>query len=179
MKYADTEYTFRAGQRSHHTRRSECILVLHELIDNDSHFLGCVKSITQSKLNTIIIVRLTASNSLYFLKIKRSFVATTSFRSLIGLLGRPSLSRSSISASQARTMASVEGLADRLQPCHALEETLSTSQGIPVAEKRPKLHGRAFYESIGAPKMILAPMVDQSEYVRLLFSVRCALHYTY
>lgn len=30
---------------------------------------------------------------------------------------------------------------------------------------RPKLHGRAFYESIGSPKYILAPMVDQSEFV--------------
>lgn len=28
-----------------------------------------------------------------------------------------------------------------------------------------KLHGRAFYESIGSPKFILAPMVDQSEFV--------------
>ena len=27
--------------------------------------------------------------------------------------------------------------------------------------------GRAFYEKIGSPKMILAPMVDQSEFVRL------------
>ncbi|TVY55790.1 tRNA-dihydrouridine(16/17) synthase [NAD(P)(+)] [Lachnellula cervina] len=27
-----------------------------------------------------------------------------------------------------------------------------------------KLHGRAFYESIGSPKFILAPMVDQSEF---------------
>lgn len=27
------------------------------------------------------------------------------------------------------------------------------------------LHGRAFYESIGSPKFVLAPMVDQSEYV--------------
>ena len=30
---------------------------------------------------------------------------------------------------------------------------------------RRKLTGRAFYESIGSPKMILAPMVDQSEFV--------------
>lgn len=30
---------------------------------------------------------------------------------------------------------------------------------------RAKLHGRHFYESIGAPRLILAPMVDQSEFV--------------
>ncbi|KAF2857882.1 FMN-linked oxidoreductase [Piedraia hortae CBS 480.64] len=30
---------------------------------------------------------------------------------------------------------------------------------------KQKLHGRAFYESIGSPKHILAPMVDQSEFV--------------
>jgi hypothetical protein len=28
-----------------------------------------------------------------------------------------------------------------------------------------KLHGRAFYESIGSPTVVLAPMVDQSEFV--------------
>ncbi|KAK5664043.1 hypothetical protein OQA88_257 [Cercophora sp. LCS_1] len=33
----------------------------------------------------------------------------------------------------------------------------------PVTGKKAKLHGRAFYESIGSPKYILAPMVDQSE----------------
>jgi hypothetical protein len=31
---------------------------------------------------------------------------------------------------------------------------------------RIKLTGRAFYESIGSPKMIVAPMVDRSEFVR-------------
>lgn len=33
------------------------------------------------------------------------------------------------------------------------------------SKRTDKLHGRQFYESIGSPKMILAPMVDQSEYV--------------
>ena len=32
-------------------------------------------------------------------------------------------------------------------------------------QKVAKLHGRAFYESIGSPKAIVAPMVDQSEFV--------------
>lgn len=46
-----------------------------------------------------------------------------------------------------------------------------------VAEQKPladmavkasitkKLHGRAFYESLGSPRFVLAPMVDQSEFV--------------
>lgn len=35
----------------------------------------------------------------------------------------------------------------------------------PAPESKPtKLHGRAFYESIGSPKYIIAPMVDQSEF---------------
>ncbi|KFY20273.1 hypothetical protein V491_03855, partial [Pseudogymnoascus sp. VKM F-3775] len=32
------------------------------------------------------------------------------------------------------------------------------------APKSTKLHGRAFYESLGSPKFVLAPMVDQSEF---------------
>jgi hypothetical protein len=36
-----------------------------------------------------------------------------------------------------------------------------------VTHSATKLHGRAFYESIGCPKFILAPMVDQSEFVRV------------
>ena len=31
--------------------------------------------------------------------------------------------------------------------------------------KHTKLHGRAFYNSIGCPKFVVAPMVDQSEFV--------------
>lgn len=37
---------------------------------------------------------------------------------------------------------------------------------------KPKLHGRAFYESIGSPKFVVAPMVDQSEFVRSSALVR-------
>ena len=36
--------------------------------------------------------------------------------------------------------------------------------------KRRKLFGRAFYESLGSPKMVLAPMVDQSEFVGGFFA---------
>ena len=38
----------------------------------------------------------------------------------------------------------------------------------PPGEAKTRLHGRAFYESIGSPKYIVAPMVDQSEFVRPL-----------
>ncbi|KAI0408784.1 hypothetical protein F4802DRAFT_549098 [Xylaria palmicola] len=34
----------------------------------------------------------------------------------------------------------------------------------PAATSTPKLHGRAFYESLGSPKFVVAPMVDQSEF---------------
>lgn len=37
---------------------------------------------------------------------------------------------------------------------------------VPKPLAPAKLHGRAFYESIGSPKLILAPMVEQSEFVR-------------
>ena len=46
----------------------------------------------------------------------------------------------------------------------------STSEGAMTTSPlstldRVKPTGRAFYESLGSPKMILAPMVDQSEFV--------------
>lgn len=41
--------------------------------------------------------------------------------------------------------------------------TSETQEPTPAAST--KLHGRAFYESIGSPKYIIAPMVDQSEFV--------------
>ena len=43
----------------------------------------------------------------------------------------------------------------------ATPPTIASMEG----SSRAKLHGRAFYESIGSPKLILAPMVDRSEFV--------------
>lgn len=36
-------------------------------------------------------------------------------------------------------------------------------------EAKAKIRGRAFYESIGSPKYVVAPMVDQSEFVSSLY----------
>ncbi|KAK3990651.1 dihydrouridine synthase [Cladorrhinum sp. PSN332] len=40
----------------------------------------------------------------------------------------------------------------------------------PAPAPRKKLHGRVFYESIGSPKYMLAPMVDQSEFAWRMLS---------
>ncbi|KAF2138156.1 uncharacterized protein K452DRAFT_361612 [Aplosporella prunicola CBS 121167] len=47
---------------------------------------------------------------------------------------------------------------------------MSQPDQAPLAPAKPKLHGRAFYESIGSPKLVLAPMVDQSEFAWRLLS---------
>ncbi|KAI1097963.1 FMN-linked oxidoreductase [Jackrogersella minutella] len=39
-----------------------------------------------------------------------------------------------------------------------------TATATATVKVKAKLHGRAFYESIGSPKFVLAPMVDQSEF---------------
>ena len=50
-----------------------------------------------------------------------------------------------------------------LSPSKVMAQTTSAGTGLsPPA----KLKGRAFYESIGSPKYIIAPMVDRSEFVR-------------
>lgn len=46
------------------------------------------------------------------------------------------------------------------------EGTTTTPAAIDVdGEAKAAIRGRAFYESIGSPKFIVAPMVDQSEFV--------------
>lgn len=42
----------------------------------------------------------------------------------------------------------------------------------PPPAKKQKLGGYEFYHSIGSPKWVVAPMVDQSELVRLLLAAK-------
>lgn len=46
-----------------------------------------------------------------------------------------------------------------------IQNTSAIVQASTPPPGRRKLFGRAFYESIGSPKLVLAPMVDQSEFV--------------
>jgi hypothetical protein len=68
------------------------------------------------------------------------------------------------------------GLNGRLRPVIHLrfrafatmaEETTAPAAIVPEGAAKAKIRGRAFYESIGSPKYIVAPMVDQSEFVSL------------
>ncbi|KAK3388197.1 dihydrouridine synthase-domain-containing protein [Sordaria brevicollis] len=49
-------------------------------------------------------------------------------------------------------------------PASASVASEANATTTPQAPLKTKLHGRAFYESIGSPKYIVAPMVDQSEF---------------
>jgi len=53
-----------------------------------------------------------------------------------------------------------------LAAMEAVRPVNDTSADPKPATKRRKLQGREFYESIGSPRTVVAPMVDQSELVR-------------
>lgn len=64
--------------------------------------------------------------------------------------------------------AGVFRLSNRLFATMAIEiPSGAPAHSINMNGRKTKLHGRAFYESIGSPKLILAPMVEQSEFVCL------------
>lgn len=58
-------------------------------------------------------------------------------------------------------------LATTTAPMKSSPQPTTVSNGVetPPNSRPKKLHGRAFYESIGSPRFVLAPMVDQSEFV--------------
>jgi tRNA-dihydrouridine synthase 1 len=64
-------------------------------------------------------------------------------------------------------MLSNDNSASMATPMHSAPTNIVNGNGIKSATSiaPKKLHGRAFYESIGSPKFVLAPMVDQSEFV--------------
>ncbi|KAK8081572.1 hypothetical protein PG996_000353 [Apiospora saccharicola] len=47
----------------------------------------------------------------------------------------------------------------------SMASNANANPAVAATATKPKLHGRAFYESIGSPKFVVAPMVDQSEFV--------------
>jgi len=54
-------------------------------------------------------------------------------------------------------------MATETSPPKSVEQTSAAKSPQPE-----KLFGRKFYESIGSPKYVVAPMVDRSEFVSLL-----------
>lgn len=56
-------------------------------------------------------------------------------------------------------------LAAAVSKARTFQRKTSTLSSAMADAQAKKLHGRAFYENLGSPKMILAPMVDRSEFV--------------
>lgn len=67
-----------------------------------------------------------------------------------------------------RTRWNITGLGWKIIARKHVAMASTAANGATTAAKT-KLHGRVFYESIGSPKFVLAPMVGQSEFVCLLY----------
>ncbi|KAE9378914.1 FMN-linked oxidoreductase [Stipitochalara longipes BDJ] len=63
-----------------------------------------------------------------------------------------------------------DGLASMAVPSLEPQQSITSNGAATVTSAPKKLHGRAFYESIGSPKFVLAPMVDQSEFAWRMLS---------
>ncbi|RDW84707.1 hypothetical protein BP6252_02297 [Coleophoma cylindrospora] len=62
------------------------------------------------------------------------------------------------------------GIVRESTPVTSLQPNNDSPNGTAGTLQSNKLHGRAFYESIGSPKFVLAPMVDQSEFAWRMLS---------
>ncbi|OBT75789.1 hypothetical protein VF21_05535 [Pseudogymnoascus sp. 05NY08] len=60
--------------------------------------------------------------------------------------------------------ATTNGTPGDAPPAESISTPIDPTTATAESLKPTKLHGRAFYESIGSPKFVLAPMVDQSEF---------------
>jgi hypothetical protein len=71
-----------------------------------------------------------------------------------------------------RTLTTMASTTTTISTAEMAQSVLPSLAAQPIVQTdahsapKAKLHGRAFYESIGSPKHIIAPMVDQSEFVR-------------
>jgi tRNA-dihydrouridine synthase 1 len=64
------------------------------------------------------------------------------------------------------------------EPLHDAATSAPTVASDATSPQPKKLHGRAFYESIGSPKYVIAPMVDQSEFVSLITHAPCSENFS-
>lgn len=96
---------------------------------------------------------------------QRSRITLRSYRALTIRSFLPRVFGGALAVAPARARGSPRRLLATMATETASSAPAQTEGAAPVNGGKTKLHGRAFYESIGSPKLILAPMVEQSEFV--------------